>query len=385
MKPHYPTTRIIFDRKKTASKEKHALVQIEIMYARKRKYLTTGVKVYKDQWNDRAHVINRPDMLALNQRIDEIKARIDNYINELVKKGQQFDFDTFTRWMEADNTRKVSFIDWLEERIETRPDIAESTRKTERKIVGALRDFGLIVSFDELTQVNVSKFCDWLQAKGIRQTTQWSYHKTLKTYIREAMRSELIDRDPYANIKIDRGKSEWGKYLTAEEVELIERTPMPTESIARVRDLFLIQCYTGLAYADLMAADFTQTEEVDGTLMLVSERKKTNVRYTTVLLPKTIEILKRYNYRLPRISNVQYNMRLKVLADAAGISKPIASHYGRRTCGMLLLNDGFPIEIVAKVLGHTNIKTTQDAYARIIDKTVAREFAKRQKKGAKPM
>lgn len=379
MNTHYPTTRLVFDRKKTASKEKTALVQIEIMYARKRKYLTTGVRVYKDQWTDRAHVVNRSDMIVLNRRIDETKARIDTYINEIIKKGQTFDFDTFTRWLEADDTRKISFIDWVEGRIATRPDIAESTRRTQRKLVGVLHDFGLIVSFDELTSANVSKFGDWLQAKGIKQTTQWSYHKTLKTYIREAMRNELITKDPYANIKIDRGRSEWGRFLTPEEVERLEVAEMPTESIAHVRDLFLIQCYTGLAYADLMNANFRHAENVDGVRILREERKKTGVTYTTVITDKAMAILEHYDYNLPKISNVQYNLRLKIAAQAAGIDKPVASHYGRRTCGMLLLNEGFPIEIVAKVLGHSNIKTTQEAYARILDKTVAAEFAKRGK------
>lgn len=378
MKANYPTTRLIFDRKKTATKDKTALVQLEIMYARKRKYISTGVKVYKDQWTERAHVVDRPDMIALNRRIDETKARIDNYINGLIEKGQAFDFDTFDRWLNAEEERKTTFIDWVEERIEHRADIGESTRKTQRKIVSALRDFGKIVSFDELTTANIAKFGEWLRDKGIRQTTQWSYHKTLKTYIREAMRQELLDKDPYANIKIERGKSQWGRFLTPEEVARIEQTEMPTESISRVRDLFLMQCYTGLAYADLMAADFRKTEAIDGVRILRDERRKTGKDYTTVLTCKAVAILERYGYELPKISNVQYNLRLKVLADACGIDKPIASHYGRRTCGMLLLNDGFPIEIVAKVLGHANIKTTQEAYARILDKTVAEAFAKRR-------
>lgn len=376
MKMNYPTTRAVFDRKKTATKDKTGLVQLEILYERKRKFISTGVKVYRDQWTDRAHVINRPDMLTLNRRIDELKGRIDSYINTLVEQGKAFDFDTFDRWMKAEDEKQTSFIDWVESRIEHRADITESSRKTQRKLIGALNDFGRIVAFDEVTSANITKFDEWLHAKGIKQTTVWSYHKALKTYVRQAMRQELLEKDPYANIKIDRGRGEWGKYLTAEELKLIEQTQMPTDSIARVRDLFLIQCYTGLAYADLMAADFTQAENIDGTLMLVKERQKTNVRYTTVLLPKTIEILKRYNYQLPRISNAQYNLRLKIVAEACGINKPIASHYGRRTCGMILLNEGFSIEIVAKVLGHANIHTTQEAYARVLDKTVAREFAK---------
>lgn len=376
---NYPTTRAVFDRKKMATKEKTGLVQLEILYERKRKFISTGVKVYKDQWTDKCHVVNRPDLMSLNRRIDELKNKVDQYINSLMEQGKVFDFDTFERWMKAEDEKRTSFIDWVEDRIERRADIAESSRKTQRKLVGTLRDFGQIVGFDEVTAANVVKFDEWLHSKGIKQTTVWSYHKALKTYVRQAIRQELLDKDPYANMKVDRGKSEWGRYLTPEEVERIEQAKMPTESISRVRDLFLMQCYTGLAYADLMAADFRHAENIDGVRILRDDRKKTGMTYTTVLTEKATAILERYNYQLPKISNVQYNMRLKIVADACGIPKPIASHYGRRTCGMILLNEGFPIEIVARVLGHANIKTTQEAYARILDKTVAAEFAKRQK------
>lgn len=376
---NFPTVRTVFDRKNAATRQKTGLVQIVVLHDRKRKYVSTGVKVYKDQWNDRNGVVNRVDAPTLNKRIEDIKGRIDEYINGLIEKGEAFAFDAFDRWLAAENERKVSFIDWVDARIEMRKDIAESSRRVQRKIVTALAAFGKIVSFDDLTRANIVKFDDWLHAKGLRQTTVWSYHKMLKTYVNEARRRELTDRDPYMSFKADRGRSEWGRFLTAEEVERIETAAMPTESIARVRDLFLMQCYTGLAYADLMAADFTSFEDVDGVRILRNERRKTGVGYTTVLTDKAVAILEHYGYRLPEISNAQYNMRLKVVAQAAGIDKPIASHYGRRTCGMLLLNEGFPIEIVAKVLGHSNIKTTQEAYARILDATVAREFAKRRK------
>lgn len=102
--------------------------------------------------------------------------------------------------------------------------------------------------------------------------------------------------------------------------------------------------------------------------------------YTTVLTARADAILAKYGGRLPHMSNQQYNLRLKVVAEACGINRPVASHWGRRTCGMLLLNDGMPIEIVARVLGHSDIRTTQAAYARILDRTVARAFAGRKER-----
>lgn len=376
MQINIPSIRVIFDRKRLATKKRTGLVQLEITFNKRRKFISTGVKVFIDQWSDRSHVIGRSDMIALNKQIDRVRSKIDDYIAGLMERDILFDFDAFDRWLASEQEKEVPFIEWVAGFIEQRKDIEESTRKTHRKIVGALTDFGKIVNFSELTLPNITKFDAWLRDKGIRQTTIWSYHKQMKTYINEAIRRGLLNRSPYDNFKVERGKSEWGRFLTPQEVERLELAQMPTESIARVRDLFLMQCYTGLAYSDLMAANFRDTVELDGVRILTAARRKTDVTFTTVVTDKAAAILERYNYELPKISNEQYNMRLKIAAQAAGIDKPIASHYGRRTCGMLLLNDGFPIEIVAKVLGHTSIKTTQEAYARIIDKTVAREFAK---------
>lgn len=61
---------------------------------------------------------------------------------------------------------------------------------------------------------------------------------------------------------------------------------------------------------------------------------------------------------------------------ACNIDKPLATHWARRTCGMLMLNKGYSIEVVAKVLGHSDIKTTQQCYAKILDRTVIDSFKK---------
>lgn len=372
-----PSTRFVFDRKHTATKERKALVQLEILYKGRRKFISTGVKLYRDQWSDKSLVINTCERDQFNSRLQDIKEKIDTYINNVYDAGREFDFDTFGTWLNTSTQKQEeTFIDFVERRVLERTDIVDSSRKTQMKLVSLLRRWGGVVRFEDLTKKNILLFDDYLHSQGVRQATVWSYHKTMKTYIHEAMRREIISQDPYLSFKTARGKSEWGRFLTADEVAAIEDAALPTASLQHVRDLFLLQCYTGLAYADIMQVDFRSFRIVDGIRLLTAPRKKTHATYTTVISDKALNIITRYDYRLPHMSNQQYNLRLKIIADAAGISKPIASHWGRRTCGMLLLNDGIPIEIVAKVLGHTSIKTTQEAYARILDYTVAQAFKK---------
>ena len=373
----YPLVRVVFDRKKTATKQKAALVQVEVQMNGRKKYMSTGVKVYKDQWS-LAHggVVNSIEAVELNARVAAVKKQVDGYIAERQTKGEVFDFDLFGEWMRRNEgkEKKVSFIDWVEERIETRKDIRETTRKTQRKLVPVLREFGCISGFGDLTRVNIMRFDDFLKSKGNRQTTVYSYHKFLKHYAADAVMLGLARRNPYFGLKLDKGKSEGERFLTDSELRRIEKAVMPTVSIGKVRDLFLMQCYTGLAYSDLMEFDWRRVDEERGRMILRGRRRKTGIEFMVVLTEKALEILERYEYTLPKISNAQYNLRLKVVADAAGIDKPIASHWGRRTCGMYLLNHGVRMEVVSKVLGHSSIRTTEQVYARILPNTVIEAF-----------
>lgn len=144
----YPTTRFVFDRKKTATKKKDALVQVEILLNGRKKYVSTGVKVYKDQWSNKSHVISRDDMLTLNSRIDAVKANIDNYFTELAKKNETFDWDAFERFLTRQDNTKITFIDYISRRINERTDISTSTKKAQNKIISSLLEFGRIISFE---------------------------------------------------------------------------------------------------------------------------------------------------------------------------------------------------------------------------------------------
>ena len=374
---NYPTTRIVFDRKHVSSNTKEGLVQLEVLFKGVRRYFSTGVKVTKNRWSRSGKVTGCMDMIVMNRRIDEMKRMVDKYIVGLMENEEPFDFDRFKAWMVAGDEQGIGFVDWVEKRIAERNDIRKSTKRNHMKLVALLRKVGNIRTFADVTKKNVMKMDTYLHSTGIRQTTIASYHKFMKTYVHDAMSSGLIEKDPYIGVKIDIGKSVWGRFLTVDEVEAIEKTEMPTESLKRVKDLFLFQCYTGLAYADLMRFDMSKAVKGEKYYLVTDDRKKTGEGYTVVLMEKAMDILKKYDYKLPKMTCEQYNMRLKIMADACGIEKPIASHFGRRTCGMLLLNYGFPIEIVSKVLGHSNIKTTQQAYAKILDRTVENEFIKK--------
>jgi site-specific recombinase XerD len=368
--------RIIYDRNKRATNKKAAPVVIEVYHKRERRFIHTEVSVPTTQWSARSMcVVNSFEADIMNKRIEDVKRRVEKTASEVLNiNNGEFSFVDFDRLFGRGGERELSFIEFMAKRIDERADIRDTTKKTQRKNLTMLQEFGKIVYFQDLTKANVMDFDNFLRKQGLKQTTINTYHKINKIYINDAIAREIITTNPYTGYKIARGKGEEGRWLDEEELDAIRNVVLPTDSLRQVRDLFVFQCLTGLAYADLMTVDFTLTEEHKGVTYVSAKRQKTDVRFTCVLVDEALEILERYKYKLPVITNTKYNLYLKAVASHAGIDKPIASHWGRRTCGMVLLNKGISIEVVAKVLGHSSIRITESVYAKVLDKSVAEAF-----------
>ena len=368
----YPTLQFVFDRKKQASKTKTGLVQIEVKSGSQRKWIGTGVRVYAGQWHKSGRVCNRLDSEVLNDTLLSQFEHIANWINELRRNKEPFDFEKLTMFL-ANKEQSSNFIEYLENRIDERGDISDSTKRSHRKLIHSLQAFGKIRYFSDLTKQNIIEYDEWLHKKNYVQTTIHSYHKFLKTYVHDAMRRDLLKDDPYTSVKIDRGKSAERKYLTEQELNNIRQCVISDKSLSKVRDVFVFQCFTGLAYADLAKFDFTKVEERDGRYILHSVRQKSGEDYYLVLLSPAVEILKKYDFELPVITNQQYNLRLKIVASLANIDRNLTSHMARHTFAVYCLNHNIKIETLAKMMGRTDIKTTQ-LYAKIVNKTVESAF-----------
>ncbi len=368
----YPTLRLVFDRKKVASKIRKGLVQIEIMSERKRKWISTHIRLHSDEWSATRMVCKRLDANVLNSNLRTQLEEIQDWINELRRKKESFDFYKLELFLKGRDS-STNFLEYLEQRIHTRVDIKEMTKKTHRSLLASLKAFNRIDSVSDLTKGNILAYDEWLRKKNYAQPTIHAYHRILKTYINDAIRREIISENPYTSIKIERGKSKQRRYLSEQELQQIIEADMPTECLQKVRDIFVFQCFTGLAYVDLMSFDFSKVVERNGQYVIHDVRQKSGENFYLVLLSPAIEILKRYGFKLPLISNQKYNSNLKNVARNAKLERNLTSHMVRHTFAVYCLNNGVPIEILAKMMGHSDIKTTQ-IYATIVNKTVEAAF-----------
>ncbi|MDE6027177.1 MAG: site-specific integrase, partial [Muribaculaceae bacterium] len=289
----YPTVKVIYDRRKTARENAPATIEIEIAMGRQRKWISTGVRILPHQWHPQFIVANHPDSFSLRLKVETAKKNVQDFINLCMINKEEF---TFQRLKESLAEKKYdgSFIDYAALRIEERQDIAPGTRRNHMKIISALKAFGKIRLFSELTRQNIIDFDQWLHGKGYKQVTIHSYHKFMKVYIHMAMLQNLVSKDPYEGVRIKEGKTVIRKYLTEAEIAKIRDCRSLPSSLSRVRDLFMFQFYTGVAYADLCRFDFSKVVEREGKHILHAARAKTEEPYYIVIIPQAMEILERY-------------------------------------------------------------------------------------------
>lgn len=369
------SVRLVFDRKHVATKKHQASVQLEVTFQRKRKFIGTGIKLYSDQWGKDAKVKNHPQSLLFNQKLNDMVSGIYDFAHQLSLKNSAFSFERLDRHLNGyggvDTTN--SFLHFMRRRIEER-QISESTRIKHRCILRALEDFGRIKTFSDINFQNIKAWDEYAKKRCRHQSSVYNYHKILKIFVREAYASQLIDQDPYMNMKLERGRNAERRFLSKEELAKIENKVIEDASLERVRDIFLFCCYTGLAYADLALFDFRKATLVNGMYRIRDERIKTGAPYNISLIDKVMDILKRYDFKLPVISNQKYNSYLKVLGAFCNVNKRLTSHVARHTFATTIaLANGVRIEVISKMLGHTNIRTTQ-LYAKICQAEVDNEF-----------
>lgn len=375
--------RVLFDRKGQATPKKAALVQLEVRYNKERKFIGTGVKVFKGQFKN-GRIVGRADAGTLNDKINALYKYVHDIYNESLSKRIPFTLSMLDDGKVYQS--KTPFLDWCRMRTDEKRS-SLSTKRQNKLFCNILESFGLILSFDDVTSPNIHRFDDWLKThtgvhtgRLLTDNSVKAYHSRMRAFISEAVSFGLIKQNPYDTFKLGRCQTMPRMYLTMEELDTLRTWQAPRSrcnSRRKALDLFLVQCYTGLSYSDLMSTDFTRTEEHDGNIIIPrTTRIKTGTQYYMTLLPPVIEILERYNYRLPFFNLSAYNLQLSYIEEETQIGKHLTSHVGRHTFATTIaLGSGIPIEVVSKMLGHTNIQTTQ-IYAKIRPQQVMDGFSK---------
>ena len=368
---------VCYDRKKEVIKKGYGKVDIRIYLGNKTSKYVTVHSCDPFEWKE-------------YQNSDELRTQLAIYkhvVESIQKKGGELTLESINMRMGIDTATnkekrevrekkasKTGFLDFIVEMI-AKEQLKENTMKRRYVVLDALKRYNKLNGFGDLTPKNVKGFDDFLHEEDPSRTqpTIHDYHKVVKKFTRLAAQYEYIEKDPYEAplCKFERGKSKERRPLTEDELIRIRKCKLGVKE-GRVRDLFIFCAYTGLAYIDSQNFDYeTMTETINGQTYIDGKRIKTGNNFYTPILPPAMKVLKKYNYKLPHISNQKANDYLDFVEIACNIHKPLTMHVARHSFATLALSYDIPIEDVARMMGHSNIRTTQ-VYAKILKSTIER-------------
>lgn len=211
----------------------------------------------------------------------------------------------------------------------------------------------------------------------LRKNTQYNLFMSFVSALNSAVRNGIINKNPAAQLaSAERPCKEKGTrtYLTIDELRKLCDTDYPASLYTK--QIFLFGCMCGLRYSDIVRLRWENLSfQNDGSVIMTVKQKKTKMEISVPLSKEAIKLLPLRTNQEPKdlvfwgqgaIVGRSVHWHLQKWAKMAGITKHISFHTSRHTYATMLLTLGADLYTVSKLLGHTNILTTQ-IYAEVIN------------------
>ena len=365
-------------------------IACRITLDKQRKLFATGLFINPDNWNAQKQKAIPPNIenTQINTQLSLIKQEINQAFLFLQIQGKEFNVDDIYRQYKGETIKEEKTI----------LEIFNLHIVKQEKLIGISTTNASVRKFYQ-TKTHVQNYIRWkfkkndylLKDMKMSFLTEFEYylkaekkfeqntvHKTiqrLKQMVKVAVGLDYLDKDPFLLYKNKRPKKQV-IFLTKEELDLIEKHEFASARLQQVADMFIFCCYTGLAYKEMSALERKDIfKGFDGKDWIKVYREKTKRFYEIPLLSKAKEILEKYQNEekaLPRISNQRFNAYLKEIAEIRGIEKKLTHHLARKTfASTILLYNDVPMEVVSELLGHSEMQTTQNHYAKVVKKKIS--------------
>ncbi|PWS33388.1 recombinase [Pedobacter paludis] len=379
-------------------------IYLRITVDGKRAEMATNRTCNLERWNSKAGKVtgSRQDDKILNSYLEKVKAEVNALYTKLTLEEKEITAESLKNLFLGKEGKQYTILDALDihnsrmRALVAKGEYAIGTMKRfevlRRHLIAYLEssygesdfkvkkiDYQFLEGFDFYLRT----------VKDNGNNTASKHLKNFGKIIRLCLNWKWIQHDPFRGYKLKTAPVH-RDYLTPDELDRMVTLKITQEYLSKVLDFFLFSCFTGLSYIDVKHLKLTDIAlGVDGEKWIFIHREKTDIRVAVPLLPIAEQILSKYadhpacvneGRALPLTSNQKINEYLVDVAKLAGINKILGNRIAKRTFGttVTLMND-VPIESVSKMLGHTNIRTTQ-LYAKILDDKVGRDMAGLRKK-----
>ena len=349
-------------------------------------------------WNARESRLDGKSREAVetNAKLDKLLLAVNAAFDTLVERGQDFDAtavkDLFQGSMDTQMTL-LRMTDRICEDLKARIGIdrAKGTYPGYyymRRTLGEFIEWQFKtkdIAFGQLSEQFIHDYQNFvMDVKGLAVDTVRHYLAILKKVCRIAYKEGYAERCHFANFTLPQKTERTPRALSREDFEKIRDVEIPAWRTTHilVRDLFLFACYTGTAYADAVSVtmDNLYTDD-EGCLWLKYRRKKNELRASVKLLPEALALIEKYHddnrpTLFPMVYHPNLRRHMKSLAVLAGVSSTLCYHVARHSFASLItLEAGVPIETISRMLGHSDITTTQ-VYARVTPKKLFEDMDK---------
>ncbi len=359
---------------KVSKKDGLTTLELYVIINGKRRYVSLNRRIDPKSFNPKKQIVRGDDQT--NEYIEAVRMKCYSIETEMLKRGLLLTTDTFIyafkNGIKHNSITVYALFDEFMQKQEEKRKVGLITQAIYVKYRCTIRYCKEAMQTDkmlsDLTTSDMEGIYTYMLGR-MANNSAICYMRKLKTMLIYAIREGYISTNPITfKFHKDKVKKE---PLTLEEVRRIRTKELGSKSMEKIRDLFVLQCYSGLAFRDMASLSEKDIKiDKDGKEWIVKERIKTGVPAFIPILPVVKEILVKYNYHLPTLTNQKYNSYLKEIQEVCGIKKTLHSHLARHTCGTLLLNAGVDMLTVSKVLGHSSIKITEAVYAKLLPETI---------------
>jgi len=351
---------------------------------------------------------NSEESKSLNHYLDTLRNKVFKFQQEIVADGNEVTIHTIReKWLVIKEKPRMLLEVFREHNRQMKELIGkEYAPLTYIRFETSLRHTQAFIKWKynlddmdvkKLDFLFISEYSFWLKSiRSCNQNSTIKYLSNFKKIVNFCIKNGWIIRNPFVGFKMVK-KEVIREILTLEEMQTMSAKVFVSERVSQVRDIFLLCCYTGLAYADVKKLKRSEiVKGIDGERWIFTSRQKTETPSRIPILAPALDLIDKYsdhpdciskNTLLPVLSNQKMNAYLKEIADVCGINKELTFHIARHTFATTItLSNGVPIETVSKMLGHKSLRTTQ-IYAKVLDLKVSEDMQRLRSKfltGTKP-
>lgn len=354
--------RLCYNYANRLNKDGRSNVALEVRQGQKKAYFKSNVLLYPDQW-ERGMVVNHDNASKLTAYLIHWMHEIEEIELDALLKGKHLSLFQLKMAIKTGVRSNASIAEFAQSIIKDSTR-SHATKKSYETLIREIEKANGKITLDDITYDWIEKWRVGMRDSGLSENTIKGRLKQLHCLTQEAIKRNLITDDPFKYVTIGNMTARVG-YLEQYEVEKLEALTL-TGKEEKIRDLFLLACYTGLRWSDLSTLE--EAEIINGVLHKKMLKTSLNVHIpiNTLFWGKGRAIIDKYE-DITTLShcvkcNSTANRILKDLATKAGINKKVYFHLGRKTCSNMLNALGMDIQDISAILGHTKVEVTKKHY-----------------------